>query len=199
MEILVATQNAGKVREIEELLGDLPNTLRSLKDFGNISEPAETGLNFMENAVLKAKYYALQTGLTALADDSGLEVAALNGAPGIFSARYAGAGANDPQRIAKLLRELDETGDQNRSARFVCAAAVADQRGQILSTAEGICAGKIARAARGGNGFGYDPIFIPENFLKTFSELSSGEKQQISHRSRAISKIIAFLRDFIVL
>ena len=180
-------------------MGDLPITLRSLKDFGNISEPAETGLNFMENAVLKAKYYALQTGLTALADDSGLEVAALNGAPGIFSARYTGAGANDPQRIAKLLRELDETGDQNRSARFVCAAAVADQRGQILSTAEGICAGKIARAARGGNGFGYDPIFIPEKFLKTFGELSSGEKQQISHRSRAISKIIAFLRDFIVL
>ncbi|MGI9036898.1 MAG: RdgB/HAM1 family non-canonical purine NTP pyrophosphatase [Pyrinomonadaceae bacterium] len=196
MEILAATKNSGKVREIEELLGDLPITLRSLKDFKNVDEPEETGLNFVENAALKAKYYAARTGLRALADDSGLEVEALGGAPGIFSARYAGTGASDAERIKKLLSEINNTGDENRFARFVCAVAFADERGKIIHTAEGVCNGKIAFAARGATGFGYDPIFIPEGFSQTFGELSGFEKRQISHRARAVKKIISFLTRF---
>lgn len=196
MEILIATQNAGKIREIAELLKDLPVTLRSLKDFGDIAEPEETGSSFAENAALKAEYYAQKTGLRALADDSGLEVDALGGAPGIFSARYAGAGANDARRIEKLLDQLNKTGDKNRLARFVCAVAVADEKGEIIYAATGICDGKIAFAPRGNNGFGYDPIFIPENFSATFGEISSVEKQEISHRARALNKIIAFLSGF---
>lgn len=197
MEILVATNNAGKVREIEGLLGDLPFVLRTLKNFKNIVEPAETGASFMENAELKAEYYARHTGgLYSLADDSGLEVEALGGAPGIFSARYAGLQAGDAARIEKLLRELDKTGDQKRLARFACAIALADKKGKIIFTAEGFCNGKIALAPRGINGFGYDPVFIPDGFSKTFGELSSGEKQKISHRARAIMKINTFLRGF---
>lgn len=194
MEILAATGNAGKIREIKDFLETLPIALRSLKDFGNIVEPEETGSSFTENAVLKAEYYALKTGLYALADDSGLEVAALGGAPGIFSARYAGADADDAGRIKKLLDDLRKTGDENRFAKFVCAVALADEKGKIIYTATGICNGKIAFAPRGNNGFGYDPIFIPENFSATFGELSNDEKRQISHRSRAFGKIIAFLR-----
>lgn len=196
MEILIATGNAGKVREIEEMLGDLPIILRNLKDFENISEPEETGSSFAENAVLKANYYSLQTGLSALADDSGLEVEALGGAPGIFSARYAGLNASDAERTQKLLIELDKTKDQNRLARFVCVAALTDKKGETIQTATGICKGKIAFAPRGSNGFGYDPIFIPEGFSKTFGEISNIEKQKISHRARALKKIIAFLHGF---
>ena len=197
MELLIATRNTGKVKEIEELLADLPVTLRSLEDFANLPEPAETGSNFTENAALKAAYYALKTGLHAIADDSGLEVEALGGAPGIFSARYAGAHATDGEKIEKLLRELERTADKNRAARFVCAIALADETGRIIYTTEGICSGRIASAPSEKNGFGYDPVFIPENFSNTFGELSSGAKRKISHRSRAIRKIIAFLRDFI--
>lgn len=196
MEILIATQNAGKITELENLLKDLPIILRNLKELKNIVEPAETGADFVENAILKAKYYAAQTGLPAIADDSGLEVAALNGAPGIFSARYAGADADDAARNKKLLAELEKTAVLNRTARFVCAVAFAGETGETIYTAQGICNGKIARAPSGGNGFGYDSIFIPDGFLETFGELSSVEKQKISHRGRAMRKLIAFLRDY---
>lgn len=196
MEILVATQNTGKVNELRGLLTGLPILLRSLRDFPAIAEPAETGASFMENAALKAQFYASKTGLRALADDSGLEVEALGGAPGILSARYAGAGASDSERTEKLLRELEKTGDEKRFARFVCAIALADETGEIIHTAEGICDGKIALAPRGNNGFGYDPVFIPAGFSETFGEMKTDEKQRISHRARAIAKIIAFLRAF---
>lgn len=196
MEILVATQNAGKIKELTELLGDLPVRLRSLKDFPNVAEPVETGSSFMENAVLKARYYAAHTGLKALADDSGLEVEALGGAPGIFSARYAGEGASDAERTEKLLREMEKTGDEKRLARFVCAVALADEKGEIIHAAEGVCDGKIAFAPHGNNGFGYDPVFIPTGFPETFGEMKTGKKRQISHRARATAKIIRFLRGF---
>lgn len=196
MEILIATQNTGKIKELTELLKGLPIALRSLNDFGKIAEPEETGATFMENAILKAKYYSLKTGLSALADDSGLEVEALDNAPGVFSARYAGLNAADAQRTEKLLTELGKTGDQNRFAKFVCAIAFTDEKAEVIYTATGICHGKIAFAPRGNNGFGYDPVFIPENFTETFGEVSGDIKQKISHRGRAIEKIIAFLRDY---
>lgn len=199
MELLIATRNNGKVKELENLLADLPVRLRSLNDFPNVPEAEETGATFAENARLKARFYAARTGLFALADDSGLSVEALGGAPGIYSARYAGDDASDAERIEKLLKELNAAGDKNRRARFVCAAAVADAGGEIKFLAEGICGGAIAQAARGKNGFGYDPIFIPDNFNQTFGELSDDIKRQISHRARAIKKIIRYLRDFTAL
>ena len=196
MKILIATKNTGKVREIREMLAETPFRLQILDDFSEIAEPAETGATFAGNAALKARYYALQTGVWALADDSGLEVEALNNAPGVYSARYAGENAGDRERIAKLLAELNETNDENRRARFVCAMAVADETGAIILTAEGICDGKIAFEAVGENGFGYDPIFIPDGFSETFGQLANDIKQQISHRKRAIYKIIQQLRRF---
>jgi XTP/dITP diphosphohydrolase len=197
MDILIATKNNGKVKELADLLADLPINLRSLNDFENISEPEETGANFVENAVLKAREYALQTGLWALADDSGLEVEALGNAPGVFSARYAREGATNEARIDKLLGELNEVQNENRGARFVCAMAIADEKGEIRYVAEGVCGGRIIDAPRGTNGFGYDPIFAPEGFSETFGELPDDVKREISHRARASAKIIAYLRHFI--
>jgi len=192
-ELFIATKNVGKVKELGKLLENLPLRLRGLDDFPNTIEPEETCATFVENAVLKAKYYAQQTGGWALADDSGLEVAALNNAPGVFSARYAGEKASGKERIEKLLRELD--GIENRAARFVCAMAIADDTGEIKFVAEGVCSGKIALAASGANGFGYDPVFIPDGFSVTFGELTGEIKQQISHRARATVKIIQYLRS----
>lgn len=194
--IVVATKNAGKVREIKELFADLPVQLKNLNDFPNIVEPEETGATFAENAVIKAQSYALQTGFWSLADDSGLEVEALGGAPGVFSARYAGENATDQERTDKLLRELNEAKNRNRSARFVCAMTIADENGAIKYLSEGICKGKIALSPSGGNGFGYDPIFMPEGFQQTFGELSDEIKQRLSHRARAAQNIIAFLCRF---
>jgi XTP/dITP diphosphohydrolase len=196
MKLLVATNNAGKIRELNASLEDLPIQLFGLKSFENILEPAETGATFADNAILKANSYALQTGFWALSDDSGLEVEALNGAPGVFSARYAGENATDAERILKLLEELAETGDQTRRARFVCAMAVADEKGEIKFLAQGICNGRIALKTSGANGFGYDPIFVPDGYEQTFGELSSAIKSKISHRAQAIGKIMRFLRSF---
>lgn len=194
LKLVIATRNAGKVEELAGLLADLPIHLHCLDDFPNTFEPEETGATFAENAALKAQSYALQTGVRALADDSGLEVEALNGAPGIFSARYAGIDADDRQRLKKLLEELGDA--ENRRARFVCAMAIAGENGRIALTAEGICSGRIALEASGKSGFGYDPIFIPDGFAETFGELPRDIKQQISHRKLAIDKIIQQIRSF---
>ena len=194
LSLVIATRNAGKIKELEELLADLPLRLISLKDFPNSFEPEETGATFAENAALKARSYALQTGVWALADDSGLEVEALGGAPGVFSARYAGANASDQERIEKLLAEIGNS--ENRRARFVCAMAVADENGAVKFAAEGVCEGRIALSASGKGGFGYDPIFIPDGFSETFGKLPNTVKQQISHRKRAISEIIQQIRRF---
>ena len=199
MKLVVGTNNAGKIRELNELLTDLPVEIFGLSRFENVSDVEETGATFAENAILKANSYALQTGFWALSDDSGLEVEALGGAPGVFSARYAGENAGDKERIAKLLDELAGTNDESRRARFVCAMAIADEKGEIKFLAEGICEGRIARRPHGANGFGYDPIFVPDGYEQTFGELSSTAKAEISHRARAIEKIIRFLRDFTAL
>lgn len=196
LQLLVATRNSGKVNELKNLLLDFPMRLRSLHEFADAVDVEEKGKTFKENASLKAQGYALQTGLWSLADDSGLEVEALEGAPGIFSARYAGEKATDEEKINKLLGELNEKHNEERFARFVCAMAISDEKGAIKFVAEGICNGRISPEPRGNNGFGYDPIFIPAGFSKTFGELASEIKQQISHRARASAKIIQYLRDF---
>lgn len=196
MRILVGTKNAGKVRELKKLLADVPVELHSLDEFENIVEPEETGDTFAENADLKAVYYSEKTGLAALADDSGLEVTALNGAPGVYSARYAGKDSSNAEKIAKLLEDLEKSESEDRSARFVCVISLTNEKGEIIFQAEGVCDGEIANAPRGENGFGYDPVFIPEGFGETFGELSSEVKSDLSHRAKAIRKIIRFLRGF---
>lgn len=196
LEILVASKNVGKIKEFKQLLVDLPIILHSANEFEEIPEPEETGETFADNAILKAQYYAEKTGFIALADDSGLVVDALNGAPGIFSARYAGVDATNAERIDKLLKELGETPVEKRLARFVCAMAIATKTGEILNLAEGVCEGKISFEPVGTNGFGYDSIFVPNGFSESFGELSDEIKHKISHRGRAIEKIIEFLHDF---
>lgn len=193
-QILAATTNIGKIRELEKLLADLPLTLRNLKEFSGAAEVEETGATFAENAVLKAQAYAKQCGMPTLADDSGLEVEALGGAPGVFSARYAGKDADYEKKIGFLLKNLGQ--ESERRARFVCVLAIADETGEIKFTAEGVCPGKIALNSRGTNGFGYDPVFIPDGFTQTFGELPEKIKRKISHRAQASEKIIRYLRDF---
>ena len=196
LELLIASKNVGKIKEFKQLLADLPIILHSANEFEEIPEPEETGKTFADNAILKAQYYAEKTGLIALADDSGLAVDALNGAPGVFSARYAGVDATNAERIGKLLSEVSNTPIEKRSARFVCAIAIITQTGKILNLVEATCEGKIAFQPSGTNGFGYDPIFVPDGFSQSFGELSDEIKHKISHRGRAIKKIIAFLHDF---
>ena len=196
--LLVGTQNNGKLEELRQLLGDLPFELYGLTDFPDVAEVSETGDNFIENASLKAAGYATQTGLLALADDSGLEVDALGGAPGPFSARYGGEDASDADRTARLLSELSMIPAPARSARFVSAIAIANSKGQILNVSVGTCDGQIDFAARGSGGFGYDPVFTPSGYDNTFAELKSSIKNQISHRARALSGTREFLRTLTI-
>jgi XTP/dITP diphosphohydrolase len=193
LELLIATGNPGKRREFAYLLADVPLRLRTLAEFPHVSEVEETGTTFAANAVLKAQAYCRETGLWTLADDSGLEVAALDGAPGVHSARYAGAGTSDEARRQKLLLELARIGDATRRARFVCVIALARPAESNLQLFTGVCEGHIAHAARGEHGFGYDPLFVPDGYAETFGELSDETKQHISHRARALAAAKAYL------
>jgi XTP/dITP diphosphohydrolase len=188
-ELLVATRNRGKVRELEVLLAGLPLRLRSLDEFADAPEAEETAATFAGNAALKAAEYAAQTQLWTLADDSGLEVAALGGAPGVYSARYGGAGLTMPQRVQLLLQEMVAVPDAERRARFVCALAVANPAAEIVFQTAGYCPGRLLRETRGAGGFGYDPIFIPDGHDRTFAELPADVKNSISHRARALQKL----------
>lgn len=194
-DLLIATRNAGKLRELRQFFADLPLRLLSLAEFPSVEDVEETGSTFEENAALKAQAYASQTKLWTLADDSGLEVEALGGTPGIFSARYAGEKASDAARAYKLLSELSQTQDIARRARFVCVIALSNPAAEIVKLAKGVCEGRIADAPRGENGFGYDPVFIPDGFTETFGELPTEIKQQISHRARALTELRSFLRQ----
>src|SRR5947209_15921005 len=192
-ELLVATHNAGKVVELARLLSDLPLRLRLLSEVGDIPEAVETGATFAENAALKETHYSARSGLLTLSDDSGLVVDALGGRPGVYSARYAGTEATYDVRMRRLLEELAAAGDGERGARFVCVIAVADPSTGEVNTFEGVCEGSIAREPRGTNGFGYDPLFVPEGHTQTFGELPDEIKRDISHRARALAKAADFL------
>jgi XTP/dITP diphosphohydrolase len=194
-ELLVATNNAGKARELSQLLSDFPLRLRLLGEFPDIDEAEETGETFAENATIKALHYSAHSGLLSLSDDSGLVVDALGGAPGVRSARYAGREATYAERMSRLIGELDATGDEERRARFVCVIAVADPSAGTLHTFEGACEGRIARAPRGTGGFGYDPLFIPDGHDRTFGELPQEVKHTLSHRARALEQAVRHLRD----
>jgi XTP/dITP diphosphohydrolase len=194
-ELLVATHNAGKLRELSHLLAGLPLRLRRLSEWPDIPEAEETGATFAENAVLKALHYSARAGRLTLSDDSGLEVAALGGAPGVHSARYCGPAATYGERMARLLAEIEAAGRGGRGARFVCVIALADPSTGAVETFEGVCEGSIARAPRGAGGFGYDPVFVPAGHHQTFGELADEIKQEISHRALALRKASAFLRE----
>jgi XTP/dITP diphosphohydrolase len=184
--LLIATNNPGKVREYRELLADLPVEITFPSQEGLDLDVEETGSTFEENACLKALAFARATGLLTLADDSGLEVNALGGAPGVHSARYAGPGASDVDRYEKLLRALADVPREKRSARFRCVVALARPSGMIDSV-DGTCEGEIGYAPRGEHGFGYDPVFLVEGYGgQTLAEIDPEEKNRISHRARAV-------------
>ena len=193
MDLLLATRNAHKTREIQQILG--PSfAVSDLSAHPQIADMRETGKSYEENAMLKAVGASRHLQGLIVADDSGLEADALGGAPGIFSARYAGENATDKENVEKLLAELVQTGveETKRSARFRCVIALARQ-GELLGTFEGIVEGAIVERPRGLNGFGYDPIFVPRGFEETFAELPREMKNTISHRARAIRALTAEL------
>ncbi|GAB4344319.1 MAG: XTP/dITP diphosphatase [Candidatus Abyssubacteria bacterium] len=186
MKCLLATANSGKVREIANILKDLPLDIVSLKDISTFTPVKETGNSFVANARLKAKAYYRQTGLLTLAEDSGLQVDYLNGRPGVFSARFAGENASDRDNVRKLLRELRGVKTEKRTARFVCVIVITD--GKKVWIATGQCEGRIATRPSGKSGFGYDPVFIPKGYNTTFAQLGTGIKNEISHRAQALKK-----------
>jgi XTP/dITP diphosphohydrolase len=189
LSIVIATTNEGKLNELRALLGDLPLELLSVTDvLGDKPVIAEDGDTFDQNALVKARTISQATSLYALADDSGLEVEALGGRPGVRSARFAHERATDAENNAALLRELEEVGDEARRAKFRCVLALASPWApDEIETVEGSCEGIIARAPRGSGGFGYDPLFIvPELGDRAMAELSEDEKNSVSHRARAV-------------
>jgi XTP/dITP diphosphohydrolase len=191
-EAVLATSNPGKLGEIREILSPLPLAIRPLSDFPGVVLPEE-GADYEENAIAKAKAAAHFSDRVALADDSGLEVSCLGGAPGPLSARYGGPGLDDAGRVDALLEALANCSGEQRRARFVCIAALATPEGDIV-TARGECAGHILDAPRGRSGFGYDPVFLVEGIGRAMAELSGSEKNQISHRASAFGALSSAIR-----
>ena len=186
MKVLIASKNQGKIREFKQMLADWPVSFAGLDEWPDIEEPEETGDTFLENASLKAAYYAKETGMISLADDSGLAVDPLNGAPGVLSARYSGNHGDDAANNQLVLSQLANVPDERRTGRFLCALAVALPDGKIVATTEGSCEGLILREEKGAGGFGYDPLFWSPVLKKTLSEATSDEKNSVSHRGNAL-------------
>jgi XTP/dITP diphosphohydrolase len=192
-KLLVATGNPGKLKEFAGMLAGVPFELVSLADAGIDDEVPETGSTFEENAALKATGYAAMSGMITLADDSGLEVEALGGDPGVRSARYAGEGASEAQRMALLLQNLENVPESERQARFRCVIALA-RPDQAAAFFYGECRGRITESPRGGHGFGYDPVFLLPEFGRTMAELDVEEKARVSHRGMAAQGAVKALR-----
>lgn len=193
-KIIIATKNKGKTKEFQSMLTDLKISSINLLELAGVAEPIETGSSFIDNAILKATYYANIYNANCLADDSGLVVESLNGEPGIYSARYAGEHSNDLANNNLLLKNLQ--GVTNRKCKFVCALALVSPNGKILAQATGECFGQILHAPIGTEGFGYDPLFYSEEIKKTLAQASMQEKNSISHRAKALSilknKLLSF-------
>jgi non-canonical purine NTP pyrophosphatase (RdgB/HAM1 family) len=202
VRLLLATTNAGKRREMQQLLSGMNIELDDLSTHSEIPAPEETGQTFEANAALKAAYYAKILKVWTLADDSGLAVGALNGKPGVHSARWAqinGDGAGDAANNALLLKQLDAVQDEKRTARFVCALALADPQGHISLTVTDHVEGRILREARGSNGFGYDPLFYVESRHCTTAQMSPEQKNSISHRGKAMRRMAELLGKHLVI
>jgi XTP/dITP diphosphohydrolase len=199
--LVLATKNPAKIREFRALFWDLPRLrVKALDELGKMPDVIEDGKTFEENAIKKAREIAKATGTLVLADDSGLEVDALGGRPGVHSARYAGRHGDDAANNDKLLAELSQTPDAERIARFRVVLALADhkgQRGEEVHTETGVCQGLILRARRGSQGFGYDPLFCPDGSELSMAELQPEEKNRISHRALAAAKMRAFLGEYL--
>lgn len=195
-KLIVATRNPGKVREIRKILKDVGATIYALNDFRNVPTVEEDGQSFCENALKKARFYAAYFGEMVIADDSGLEVDALRGAPGIYSARYAGDGSSDRRNNQKLLKALEGVPPPRRGATFRCCIAIVapDGREKVV---EGACRGRIGLREVGRRGFGYDPLFYLPRYGKTMAQLSVDEKNKISHRGKALRRVKRALLDFI--
>lgn len=195
MKLVLATRNQDKVREIGEILKIEDGIeLLSLHNYPDAPDVVEDGKTYEENAIKKASELAEYTGHLTIADDSGLEVDALGGAPGVHSARYAGENASDRDRILKLLSALQNVPDDRQSGRFICAVAIAEPLAQVL-VVRGVCEGRIIRMPRGTEGFGYDPVFVPVGYDKTFAELGDEIKNQISHRAKALDEAKKLLSE----
>ncbi len=189
-KLVIATGNAGKLKEMKEMLGDLFDVI-GLKEAGATATAEENGSTFAENALIKAEDIFKQTGENVLADDSGLCVEALGGAPGIYSARYAGENATQAQKNALLLKNLQ--GAENRKAKFVCSVALILKNGRVIQ-AEGETEGEILQSENGNGGFGYDPLFFSYDLKKSFGDCTDDEKNSVSHRSRALQNLLEKLR-----
>lgn len=194
-ELLIATSNPSKVKEIQASLSRLPLRLRTLDEYPDIVRPDETGASYGENAVIKAQSYSNQTGICALADDSGLEVATLEGAPGLKSARFGEPDISDSERCRLLLFRLSQAPERDRRARFICMMVISNPSLGVINIAEGKCDGSIAENEAGGSGFGFDPVFVPEGYQLTFAQLPLEVKNRISHRAKALSTIREFLKQ----
>lgn len=194
MRIVLATRNEGKIVELRRILGGFE--VVGLEEFPEIGEVAETGLTFAENALLKAHAVAQGSGLPAVADDSGLCVDALNGMPGVFSARWSGKHGDDDANLDLLLAQVSDVPDDRRTGRFVCAAALALPSGEER-VVEGDLQGRLLRERRGTNGFGYDPIFVPDGESRTTAEMTAEEKDSISHRGRAFRALAPIVTDLL--
>lgn len=194
--LLIGSNNKDKAHEIRALLADSPWDVRRLADFAPVPEPEETETTCEGNALLKARYYAERFGTACVADDSGLEVDALDGAPGVYSARYAGEGCSYADNNRKLLTALEGLPAEKRHARFVCVAALVDEEG-AEHVERGTVEGVIAPESRGEHGFGYDPVFIPDGFDLTFGESTPEAKAEVSHRGRAFRKLCDYLASLV--
>jgi XTP/dITP diphosphohydrolase len=193
-EIVIASKNDGKIREVKRILEDMPVGWITWHDLKEWPELVEDGETFLDNALIKASKLSGATGYAALADDSGLEVAALGGAPGVYSARYGGEEGNDALNVHRLLGELVNVPPPQRTARFVCCVVLYFPGGKCIDAA-GTCSGTIAPEPRGSAGFGYDPVFIPDGYDRTFAELPPGEKDSLSHRGRALLALRAAVME----
>ena len=197
--VLIATQNSGKVREFRRLLEHIPAQFFGLDKLPHVDAPSEDGATFLDNAKLKARYYSQHFDSIALADDSGLVVDALDGAPGVHSARYGGDGLSDEDRTDLLLSRISDVPRENRTARFVCAVVVCrPDMGEEFLHALGTVEGRIAFEKRGINGFGYDPVFVPDGERRTTAEMGSEEKDRLSHRGNAIRAIAPALERLLL-
>jgi len=192
-ELVIATNNPGKMKEIQRFLHGLPIRLLPLSEFDHIPEISEDGESFTENALKKARVVSEVTGKSALADDSGLCVDALGGKPGIRSARYAGEGASDQENLGKLLDDMESVPVDERTAHFVCVLALVEPNG-AEKLFEGTCSGRILCNAVGANGFGYDPVFFFEPLRMTFAQMDAGTKSEVSHRGKALEEFAAYMR-----
>ncbi|MDO4681050.1 MAG: XTP/dITP diphosphatase [Aerococcus sp.] len=189
-KVVIATKNPGKAKEFEEMFSTLGYTVETLLDHPEMSDIEETGTTFEENSAIKATQTAKALHTLAIADDSGLAVEALNGEPGVYSARYAGLDKDDQKNREKLLKAMEQVPDEARAAAFHCVLTISDENGQIIKQYHGIWDGMITRFEQGSNGFGYDPIFYVPSEQKTAAELTQTRKDQLSHRGQAVSQLV---------